>query len=61
MFNQKLSDKVMAVLLTAESVEDFDNAIKVLVFDHGIRIIRRMVEDKEKLGNIGEILEYYDM
>ena len=61
MVDQSLVDKIISDLLTAESVMDFDNVIKVLVFDHGIRIIRRMVEDKEKLGNIGEILEYYDM
>ncbi len=51
MVNQHLFDKVAEILLTAESVEDFDNTIKILVFDHGVPILRRMVEDKEKLCN----------
>jgi hypothetical protein len=48
MSNQKLFDKVAATLLQAESVEEFDDVIKILVLDRGVPILRRIIESKEE-------------
>ena len=46
---QKLAVRVVDLLLQADSVDDFDEAIKTIVFGHVVPVIRRMVEDGKKI------------
>lgn len=48
MVNQKYVSKVMDLLLSADTVEDFDQVIKILVLEHGVPILRNMIEVREK-------------
>jgi len=47
--SQRLAGKVIDVLLSADSVDDFDDAVKVIVFGHVVPVIRRMVEDRKMI------------
>ncbi len=51
---QKLADQVVDLLLHAESVDEFDEAVKAIVFGHVVPVIRRMVEDRSRIDSGGK-------